>query len=376
MSMMFQNDNYLKEGDDGPFGEGDWAAYRRELDLAKLAEPLGFNSLWSVEHHFTGYTMVSDVLQFLAYMAGQTTHIRLGSGVVVLPWNNPARVADAVAMLDNLSGGRFVFGIGRGLGRIEFEGFGVPMDESRSRFTEAAELILTGLERGYIEYAGQHYEQPKRWIRPAPVRSFRGRTYASAVSPESLDIIAALGVGLMIVPQKPWDTIAAEVQTYRERYEAVNGTPAPEPIVVNQVFCDSDSVRAGELGQQYIGDYFSAVMKHYELAGGHFANTKGYEYYQRSAAQLQKHSPELAQSWYADLQCYGSPDECVDRVAYIKERIGCAEFVGTFSFGGMPGDEAERNMRLFAKEVLPRLKSFGLQSRRVPSSNASFPAAF
>lgn len=167
MSLLFQNDGYLNSETDAPPGD-DRDVYRRDIELAQMAEPLGFDSLWAVEHHFTGYAMVPETLQFLAFMAGQTTNIRLGSMVLVLPWHNPARVADSIAMLDNLSGGRFTLGIGRGVGKIEFEGMGVPMEESRERFVECAELVLEGLEQGFVEYTGKHLQQPKRFIRPAP----------------------------------------------------------------------------------------------------------------------------------------------------------------------------------------------------------------
>ena len=130
-------------------GEGrtDRNVYRNELRLGDLAEPLGFESLWGVEHHFTEYTMCPDVLQYLSYFAGRTEKIQLGSMVVVLPWHDPMRVAEQVAVLDHLSDGRFVLGIGRGLGRVEFEGFGVEQEDSRAIFVESARMILEGLER-------------------------------------------------------------------------------------------------------------------------------------------------------------------------------------------------------------------------------------
>jgi len=115
----------------------DHQIYLNELALADLAEPLGFESIWGVEHHFTDYTMCPDVVQFLSYMAGRTKHVRLGSMVVVLPWHDPMRVAEKISMLEHQSNGRMILGIGRGLGRVEFEGFRVPMEESRERFVEA-----------------------------------------------------------------------------------------------------------------------------------------------------------------------------------------------------------------------------------------------
>ena len=137
-------------------GEGrtDRNVYRNELRLADLAEPLGFESLWGVEHHFTDYTMCPDVLQYLTYFAGRTQNIQLGSMVVVLPWHQPVRVAEQVLMLDHMSNGRLILGIGRGLGRVEFEGFGVNQEDSRPMFVEAAQAILEGLERGYVEFDG------------------------------------------------------------------------------------------------------------------------------------------------------------------------------------------------------------------------------
>ena len=111
--------------------------YRNELRLGDLAEPLGFDSIWGVEHHFTDYTMCPDVLQFLTYFAGRTTRVQLGSMVVVLPWHDPLRVAEQVVMLDHFSNGRFIFGMGRGLGRVEFEGFSLNQEASRDMFVES-----------------------------------------------------------------------------------------------------------------------------------------------------------------------------------------------------------------------------------------------
>jgi alkanesulfonate monooxygenase SsuD/methylene tetrahydromethanopterin reductase-like flavin-dependent oxidoreductase (luciferase family) len=96
MAAIFQNPGRAR---------ADHEVYRGELRLADLAEPLGFQSIWGVEHHFTDYTMCPDVLQFLSYMAGRTTRASLGSMVVVLPWHDPMRVAEEVSMLDTLSDG-------------------------------------------------------------------------------------------------------------------------------------------------------------------------------------------------------------------------------------------------------------------------------
>ena len=121
--------------------------YQEELALIDLVEPLGFDSLMCVEHHFTGFAMIPNNLQLLAYVAGRTKRIQLVTDVIVLPWRDPIRVAEEVATLDVMCGGRTIFGFGRGAAPVEYEGFGIPMEESRERFKEAAEIVIKGMTR-------------------------------------------------------------------------------------------------------------------------------------------------------------------------------------------------------------------------------------
>src|SRR5262249_2057969 len=155
--------------------------YAHELAMADLAEPLGFDSVWAAEHPFTDYTMCPDPSQLLSYLAGRTTRVQLGTMVMVLPWHDPIRIAESFTVLDHLSHGRAILGIGRGLARVEFEGFRTPMGESRKRFVEYGEAILRALETGFIEYDGEFYRQPRAAIRPGPFRSWNGRVYPSSV---------------------------------------------------------------------------------------------------------------------------------------------------------------------------------------------------
>jgi alkanesulfonate monooxygenase SsuD/methylene tetrahydromethanopterin reductase-like flavin-dependent oxidoreductase (luciferase family) len=336
----------------------DLEVYRNELRLGCLAESLGFQSIWGVEHHFTDYTMCPDVLQFLSYFAGKSDELQLGSMVVVLPWHDPMRVAEEVSMLDNLSNGRVILGIGRGLGRVEFEGFGVDMNESREIFVESAQMLLRGLEDGFCEFEGKHIRQVRREIRPRPHTTFRGRTYAAAVSPESSRIMAQLGVGILIIPQKPWDIVAAELAEYRKTYREVNGTDAPATILNAWTFCDEDEERARDMAVRYIGGYWRTVVEHYEIVGDHLQKTKGYESY----ARLQEIATadggvDAMIEFFLGLQVWGTPEQCFERIIHFRELTGGGAFNGVFSYAGMPYEEAERNMRLFAREVMPQLKA-------------------
>ncbi|MGR8948968.1 MAG: LLM class flavin-dependent oxidoreductase, partial [Gammaproteobacteria bacterium] len=268
MAAIFQN-----PGNES--GVSDYTVYQQDLALATAAEGLGYESVWGVEHHFTDYTMTPDVAQFLSYIGGHSKKVKLGTMVVVLPWNDPMRVAEKMSMLDCMTDGRALFGIGRGLGRVEFEGFRVDMNESRERFIESAEMILDGLEQGYCEYDGQYIKQPRARIRPEPFRSFKNRTYAAAVSPESSQVMAKLGIGILVIPQKPWEEHAAELTAYNALFEEMHGRQAPRPYIAGWVACDKDPAKAEAMAREYIVGYWNSVVKHYEMSGDHFATTKG-----------------------------------------------------------------------------------------------------
>jgi alkanesulfonate monooxygenase SsuD/methylene tetrahydromethanopterin reductase-like flavin-dependent oxidoreductase (luciferase family) len=335
----------------------DAEVWRNEVRLAEMAEPLGFDSVWSVEHHFDDYTMVPDVVQFLTYMAGRTKHVKLGSMVIVLPWHDPIRVAEQVSVLDHLSNGRFILGLGRGLARIEYEGFRLDQNEGRSLFVEYAELILNALENGYME-GGRHTNQPRREIRPFPARSFKGRTYAAAVSPESMPIMAKLGVGVLVIPQKPWDAVKKDFEVYHKVWREVNGTEPPKPLSGGFIFVDEDKSRAEELGMKYITDYYHTAMKHYEMTSEKFGQHKSYEFYSGISKFIAKHGLDGAARDFAKLMPFGTPKEVLEKLDFMKQTIDMNGVMGNFSFAGMPFDEVERNLKCFAKHILPELKKW------------------
>jgi alkanesulfonate monooxygenase SsuD/methylene tetrahydromethanopterin reductase-like flavin-dependent oxidoreductase (luciferase family) len=343
-------------------GVTDREVYARELALGDLAEPLGFESIWGVEHHFTDYTMCPDVLQYLTYFAARTKTVQLGSMVVVLPWHDPMRVAEQVAMLDHMSDGRFVLGLGRGLGRVEFEGFGKDQEQSRQFFVEAAQMILQGLESGTCEFDGELVRQVRRDIRPRPFKSFRGRTYAAAVSPESSAIMAKLGIGLLIIPQKPWEAVEKELADYRRIYLETMNAEAPAPINAGWVICDEDEGRAREMAVKHIGGYWQSVVRHYELKGTHLQTMKGYESYAPMQAAInQPGGVDAMVEFFLSLQIWGTPQQCFEKIAACTDRCRADTFTGVFSYADMPFDYAEQSMRLFAKEVMPALKTYQRQ---------------
>ncbi len=335
----------------------DREAYRQELRLVDLAEPLGFESIWEPEHHFTDYEMTPDVLQFLTWCAGRTKHVKLGSMVVVLPWHDPLRVAEQITLLDHLSDGRAILGIGRGLGAIEFDGFRVDMTRSRGIFNDNADALVQALERGYIEYDGEFLKQPRRDIRPAPFKSFEGRMFGAGLSPETGPIMARLGLGMLIFPLKAWSDVRVTLEDYGKEWRKVRpGTEPAKSIQVAFCYVDKDPARARAIATTHVGNYYNSIIAHYDMAGDRLKGTKGYEFYQKTIQANQDNLDDTIRN-FVDLMPWGTPEQVIAKLADVHRQIDNNAIIAHFAFGGMPYDLAEQSMRLFAAEVLPAVKA-------------------
>jgi len=335
----------------------DWEIYREDLALADMVEPLGFDSIWGVEHHFSPYTMIPDVVQFLTYMAGRTKRVGLGTMVVVLPWHDPVRVAEQLAMLDVYAGDReLTLGFGRGSGRIEYDGFRIPMSESRDRFTEAAEIVRMALSQERFSYKGNYFQIPEMSIRPQPRhKNLTDRFYGAIISPETGDIMAKQGMGMLVIPQKAWDEHRKDYDHFKESCAKFGGV-AKRPIVVCFVYCAETEKAATEAAEKWMGNYADTAIRHYEYdEPEHFRNAKGYEFHAKMADATKSNSDAFRQM-FTKTQAYGTPEQCVEMLRTVAGVMDTAEFVGVFKYGGMPLEEAERNMKLFATEVLPHIQ--------------------
>jgi alkanesulfonate monooxygenase SsuD/methylene tetrahydromethanopterin reductase-like flavin-dependent oxidoreductase (luciferase family) len=286
--------------------------------------------------------------------------------VIVLPWHDPLRVAEQISLLDNMSGGRMILGLGRGLARIEYEGFRVDMNTSRERLVAYAKAVLDALENGYMEYDDEFGTQPRREIRPRPLHSFRGRTYAAAVSPESMPIMAELGIGVLVIPQKPWETVQADLAEYNRVFNEVNGTDGPPPFSGGMVVCDASADRAEELAREYIGANDASVMRHYEFGDAPHEGVKGYEFYTNISRYIDRHGMQGAIDDYVNLMPWGTPEQVLEKFEHMRKMIGTNAVMPGFSYGGMPYDKVESSVRLFAEKCLPEMQSWDVEPLQLP----------
>src|SRR6201981_276321 len=183
------------------YGWGDCSAARvweEEIRLARLAADLGFDCLWSAEHHFNDYSFVPDNLQLMTYLTALCPNVDLGTAAVILPWHDPLRVAEQAAVLDMLSKGRLRLGLGAGLARRGVAAFLLGQEGGGARIVEA-------IKTGYIEAEGKFSQKPRIEIRPRPQYSFDGRIYAVASSEDSIDSAAKLGAHIVMFADRPWE---------------------------------------------------------------------------------------------------------------------------------------------------------------------------
>ena len=337
-------------------GVTDEEMLRNELDIAVLADRLGYDSVWAVEHHFEDYSICPDNLLVLAHLAGRTERILLGTAAVILPWNDPLRVAEKALMVDNISGGRLLLGVGRGLSRKEMEPFRIPLSETRERFDEAAPMIFEALETGVIEGNGPFYPQPRTVLRPRPRGSFLGRRYCVAGSPDSLVMAAKLKAKMMSFITRPVPDLMPNFTKYRELYEKENGEVAPSIALNVNMYCHEDAELARERHFEYVTRFFMANVEHYEMAGEHFTGLKGHERYAVNAAYFREIGLEKAANDYAAAALYGTPEQILGQIEEIRDVLGDFELSLAPSFGGMPYDMARASLELFAREVMPKAR--------------------
>ena len=330
-----------------------------EMRIAEQVEALGFTKYWAAEHHFTDYSFSPDNLQWLSWLAGRTSSLKLCTGAVIVPWNNPLRVAEKFMMLDHMSQGRAVLGLGRGLSRHEYTHFGLDMNDARARFDEGATMILDALKTGFIEGKGPQFPQVRTELRPRPRSGVDGRFYCVGMSSDSVDKAAELGATLMTFSQKPWEMYVEDtLKIYQKAFRNYHGKDAPPPLTGDLMFCHANADKAKEMAMNYMSNYFLTIVNHYEFMGDHFKKIKGYDHYATSGELFKAVGMEVAAQSYCEVQTWGTPDMILKKLEARKKLMGNYELNVTAYYGGMGVAEAESSLHLFAKEVIPVIRKW------------------
>ena len=334
------------------------------LALGDLAEPLGFDGIWVPDHCGTPYGMTPNPLQLLTYFAARTQRVSLGTMVVVVPWWHPVRLAHQIAYLDILSNGRYTtIGLGRGVAKSEFDAVGVPREESRQRFNETLDILKLAFTRERFFYDGEIFRIPETSIRPQPKSpDLASRFYGSSSTRDSLELLTREGLVPLFVGNKPIEEAGKDVQ-FVNTIRQEEGLPPCQPKNVLFMYCTPTAAGAAK-SEEWITRANLDVNVHYGFAdASNFKGVKGYESYaarEASATALlasavtgNANSKPKAPGYHQSNLMIGTPDEVIRKIKAAQEACSFSEATIIPQFGDMPYDEAEKSLKLFAREVLP-----------------------
>jgi alkanesulfonate monooxygenase SsuD/methylene tetrahydromethanopterin reductase-like flavin-dependent oxidoreductase (luciferase family) len=320
------------------------------LAIAEEADALGFTHARTVEHYFERYGGYSpNPLVFLAAAAQRTKKMRLVTGAVVPAFNHPLKLAGEIAMLDAISGGRVDIGFARAFLPHEFRRFRISPDESIARFREGLEQIELLLSRENVSHKGEFHSFEELTSLPRPTQKPRPKFYiASTRTPDSFEFAGHRGYSLMSIPIGPLKEL---LPVYRNAWRAAGHPGDGEVMIAFHMFCHPDATAAREIPRQQFEDYFAAL---FESAGEWTtgAASKDYRGYDVSIGRMKNFTLETQIE--AGGALVGTPDEIKTIIRRFEARIGKFEHASLqINFGTLDFTEAQRSMRLFAREVLP-----------------------
>ncbi|HTY77790.1 MAG TPA: LLM class flavin-dependent oxidoreductase [Candidatus Bathyarchaeia archaeon] len=318
--------------------------YRRAVDMAQAAESLGFRNIWLAEHHFSTYGYVSRPAQLATYLAAKTTRLRVGTAVIVVPLHHPLVVAEEIATLDQLAGGRVDIGLGRGYQHYEFERLGLELDSARARWEESVDIILEAFRGRPFSYEGKLFRIPETSVFPQPLQKPHPPVWVTAQSPASVEAAVRRGFNVLTggfgVPIERM----AEFRKLFDRCVAEQRLPhTPEVGVQRAVYVthsEGDARAAAEEARWNMRVTLS-LRNHYERVDGG-----------RAIAVPAPQEPDIDDLLDRFL-IIGTPDTVIRQLRRVQELVKINHFNCSFWFGDLEHDRVLRSMDLFAREVMP-----------------------
>ncbi len=373
--------------------EIDWnALYKETLEQCELADQMGFDNLWFVEHHFlTGFSGSPSQDAIFGALSRITKQIRIGYGVCILPYHHPVRVAERVALLDQLTDGRIEVGTGRS-NAYEQTGLGIDPRETRNLWNESISMLPKIWTSDEYEYEGENWSVPKRRVLPKPFQQPHPRLYLACTSEDSFRLAAQKGIGVLSSASYAVEVLKEKVQIYRDALKDCE--PVGEFVTEfwgNNVhgFCDDDDDYAKELAAEsmktffgpdkpYIAGRIGAYEELLEAWGGvpdHLSAD-----FSRWLRQSDEEHQQLAQDVGLSLDAgpgaaraaiaqldgktlsdrgviiAGNPESCI-KTCQMYEDIGVDQVMLIMQTETIPHEKVMASIEKFGKEVIPHFKN-------------------
>ena len=366
LDLLYEVDVPKPWGKPHPYGqrEGEQRAYREALEQIRLADRLGFHTIWAVEHHFRegrSHCPAPEVL--LGALSQVTEQIRLGFGVTLTPFafTPPQRIAEKVATVDVLSGGRVEWGTGRST-PMEQTAFGVDRSLSRQDWAEAIRIVVGMWADEYFEYRSDRFTFPRRLVTPKPVQDPHPPCWMAATSGDSATVAGENGLGLLSFSiMQPLETLAKVIGDYRKASEH----PTPLTSVTTNKVAAYTLVHCADTMQQAVDNRI------WESVGWWYQNlaqfTLEWELPHLSKEEqdatfpllkpLMEGDVPIEHFHEADMLVVGDPERCLAKMKHYAD-LGVDQLICYVQFGHHSHESVMRTIELLGKEVRPEIEAY------------------
>lgn len=314
--------------------------YARAMQRIEIMDKTGYDAVWLAEHHFTTYSVCPSVHMMGLHVADRTRNLRIGTAISLAAFYHPLRLAEEVALLDILSGGRVNWGAGRGFDPVEFKAFGVPVEESHGRFREAVAIVLEAWKHERFTWSGQYWNFTDVEVLPKPLQQPHPPTWVATTSPEAVLWAAQQGYSIMFGPHSHYTEIARRREGYRRELEAHGHTMTGRDLPMARLIAIADTDSAAEeiarRGAQWLVASYVNPSKSAAAA---------------TQAAARRHPGGLPMdpiAHYLDgVVVYGTPERVLDELQRLREAM-CLEYL-------LCAPLSHTSFMLFTEKVLPRL---------------------
>jgi probable F420-dependent oxidoreductase len=313
--------------------------FEATIQECERAEALGFDSIWLGEHHNHALLYPTPLIG-LAAIASRTRRLRLGTGVLLLPLYHPLAVAEAGAMVDMISGGRLILGLGAGYAPEEFAAFGISVTGRGSRLEEGAALLRRLWTEEHVSHAGRHYRVTDVTLGPRPVQQPRPPVWFAGWAAPAIRRAARLGDAWLGGPSARLEELSACVRLFQTaRQEAAPGTPSPH-IALMRYVCVADSL------EQAYATVGAATVRIFETT-----------YFRWPHPVVKRpEGPLTIQRLAEDRFILGTPAQCLAQIERFQQQLGLTHLICRLSFPGVAPHAAMASLELFTQEVMPALR--------------------
>jgi len=316
--------------------------YERAMQRMETMDKTGYNAVWLAEHHFTDYSVCPSVHMMGLHVASKTHHLRIGTGISLAAFYHPLRLAEEVALLDVLTGGRVNWGAGRGFDPTEFKAFGVPKEESYTRFREAVEIVHAAWNNERLNWDGNYWHFEDVEVLPKPLQQPHPPSWIGASSEGSLRWAAKQGYSIMLGPHSHYTDVAKKHEMYRMELEAqghtFEGREIPMTRFIAVANTDAGAEEIARRGAKWlVGAYVNASKSSSALAMATLRRDA------RGERQL-----DPVDHYLDGVAIHGSPERVVDQIHMLREEM----FLDSLMLAPL----SHSSFVMFTEKVLPHFQ--------------------